>query len=217
MCYRLSIACEIDQRLKETMYEKVTLVQPEFADNEVAAIFDDIRKTKGAKFLTPTWGFFALDIELLKGWWTLTKRLQMTPGSLPKPLLNAISLVCAAEVDCPRCINNHQTHLIEHFNMSVDDVMECLDFENSATLDPMWKDVLRFARKVAFNEGTVDKDFQALRDHGIDDVGIAEIVSMAMLESGMARHAVGVAPFEKGDDWPKDNLPSAFYGENVNR
>ena len=197
--------------------DKVKLVQPDSADDEVAKIFDDIRRTKGPNFLTPTWGFFALDIELLKGWWTLTKRLQMTPGSLPKPLLNAISLVCAAEVDCPRCINNHQTHLIEHFNMSTDDVMECIDFENSTTLDPLWKDVLRFARKVAFNEGTEEADFQALRDHDVDDVGIAEIVSMAMLESGMARHAVGVAPFESGDDWPKENLPSSVYAENVNR
>lgn len=197
--------------------DKVRLVQPDAADDEVAAIFEDIRRTKGANFLTPTWGFFALDIELLKGWWTLTKRLQMTPGSLPKPLLNAISLVCAAEVDCPRCINNHQTHLIEHFGMTMDDVMECLEFETSTKLESMWKDVLRFARKVAFNEGTTDADFQALRDHGIDDVGICEIVSMAMLESGMARHAVGVAPFENGDQWPKDNLPSAFYAENVNR
>ena len=197
--------------------EKVKLIQPDFADDEVAEIFDDIRKTKGANFLTPTWGFFALDIELLKGWWTLTKRLQTTPGSLPKPLLNAISLVCAAEVDCPRCINNHQTHLIQHFGMSTDDVMECMDFENSSTLDPMWKDVLRFARKLAFNQGTEDRDFQALRDHGIDDVGIAEIVSMAMLESGMARHAVGVAPFENGDRWPKENLPSATYAESVIR
>ena len=197
--------------------DKVKLVQPEDANSDVAAIFEDIRQTKGANFLTPTWGFFGLDPELIKGWWILTKRLQMTPGSLPKPLLNAISLVCAAEVDCPRCINNHQTHLIEHFSMTSEDVMECLEFETSNTLDAMWKDVLLFARKVAFNEGTTDTDFQALRDHGIDDVGIAEIVSMAMLESGMARHAVGVAPFENGDDWPKDNLPSAFYAENVNR
>ncbi len=197
--------------------DKVKLVQPDMADPEIAEIFEDIRRTKGPNFLTPTWGFFGLDKELIKGWWILTKRLQMTPGSLPKPLLNAISLVCAAEVDCPRCINNHQTHLIEHFDMTTDEVMDCLDFENCETLDPMWRDVLRFARKVAFNEGTTDEDFERLRGHGIDDVGICEIVSMAMLESGMARHAVGVAPFENGDDWPKDNLPSSFYAENVNR
>ena len=50
------------------MYDKVKLVQPNDASSEVEAIFEDIRKTKGANFLTPTWGFFALDIELLKGW-----------------------------------------------------------------------------------------------------------------------------------------------------
>ena len=195
--------------------DKVQLIQPGSAEGEIAEIFDDICKTKGANFLTPTWGFFALDVELLRGWWTLTKRLQTAPGALPKPLLNAISLVCAAEVDCPRCINNHQTHLIEHFGTSMDDVLECMDFENSSKLEPMWKDGLRFARKVAFNVRTEDRDFQALRDHGIDDLGVAEIVSMAMLESAMASYAVGVAPFENGDRWPNENLPSGSYAESV--
>ncbi|MFN7426324.1 MAG: carboxymuconolactone decarboxylase family protein [bacterium] len=198
------------------MVQKVKLVQPKDATGEVARIFEDIRKTKGDKFLTPTWGFFAQDVELLRHWWGLTKRLQMTEGSIEKTLLNSISLVCAAEVDCPRCINNHQTHLIEHFGMSTDDVMEVLDFENSTKVDERAKAVLRFARKTAFNEPMDASDFAALRSHGITDVGVAEIVSMAMLESGMARHAVGVAQFENGDDWPRDNLPSKTYAENVN-
>lgn len=196
---------------------KVTLVKPEQAKGEIAEIFEDIRRTKGDRYLTPTWGFFALDVDLLRHWWGLTKRLQMQKGDLPQTLLNAISLVCASEVDCPRCINNHQTHLIEHFGMSEDDVAELLDFENSDKVDAKTKAVLRFARKVAFNEGTEPADFQALRDHGVTDRGVAEIVSMAMMESGMARHAVGVAPFEDGDSWPRTNLPSQFYGENVNR
>ena len=198
------------------MVRKVKLVKPAEAEGERAKIFEDIRKTKGANFLTPTWGFFALDIDLLRHWWGLTKRLQMTEGAIPKPLLNSISLVCAAEVNCPRCINNHQTHLIEHFGMTEDDVMEVLDFENSVKLDEKTKAVLRFARKTAFNEPMADADFDALRKHGITDVGVAEIVSMAMLESGMARHAVGVAQFEDGDQWPRENLPSKVYAENVN-
>lgn len=198
------------------MVQKVKLVQPNDATGETAKIFEDIRKTKGANFLTPTWGFFALDIELLRHWWGLTKRLQMTEGAVSKPLLNSISLVCAAEVNCPRCINNHQTHLIEHFGMSEDDVMEILDFENSTKVDEKTKAVLRFARKTAFNQPVGEGDFAALRKHGISDVGVAEIVSMAMLESGMARHAVGVAQFENGDEWPRDNLPSKTYAENVN-
>jgi alkylhydroperoxidase family enzyme len=198
------------------MVQKVRLVQPKDATGEVARIFEDIRRTKGDKFLTPTWGFFAQDVELLRHWWGLTKRLQMTEGAIPKTLLNSISLVCAAEVNCPRCINNHQTHLIEHFGMSVDDVMEVLDFENSTKVDEKSKAVLRFARKTAFNEPMGEEDFAALREHGITDLGVAEIVSMAMLESGMARHAVGVAQFENGDEWPRDNLPSKTYAENVN-
>jgi alkylhydroperoxidase family enzyme len=197
--------------------EKVQLVKPDQAAGEIAEIFEDIRRTKGARFLTPTWGFFALDVDLLRHWWGLTKRLQMVRGDLPETLLNAISLVCAAEVDCPRCINNHQTHLIEHFGMNADDVAELLDFENSDKIDAKTAAVLRFARKMAFNEGVEPADFQALRDNGVSDRGVAEIVSMAMLESGMARHAVGVAPYEDGDSWPRTNLPSAFYGENVNR
>ncbi len=197
--------------------QKVHLVKPNEATGEVAEIFEDIRRVKGPNFLTPTWGFFALDVDLLRHWWGLTKRLQMASGALPKPLLNSISLVCAAEVDCPRCINNHQTHLIEHFGMTEADVVEILNFKTSTKIDAKTKAVLRFARKVAFAEGTTEEDFAELRRHGISDVGVAEIVSMAMLESGMARHAVGVAPYEDGDQWPRDNLPSAVYAANVNR
>ena len=198
------------------MTTKIKLVQPQQANGEVNEIFADIRRVKGDKFLTPTWGFFALDKDLLRHWWGLTKRLQMSDGDLPKPLLNSISLVCAAEVDCPRCINNHQTHLIEHFGLTPDDVADILDFEVSPKVDAKTRAVLRFARKVAFNEGTTEQDFAELRHHGVSDVGVAEIVSMAMLESGMARHAVGVAPFENGDEWPRENLPSTTYAENVN-
>ena len=197
--------------------KKVQLLQPNDAKGEIAEIFEDIRRVKGPNFLTPTWGFFALDVDLLRHWWGLTKRLQMAKGALSKPLLNSISLVCAAEVDCPRCINNHQTHLIEHFGMTEADVVEVLNFEKSTRVDDKTKAVLRFARKVAFAEGTTDEDFQQLRRHGVSDVGVVEIVSMAMMESGMARHAVGVAPFENGDEWPRENLPSQHYAENVNR
>jgi alkylhydroperoxidase family enzyme len=203
-------------KTKEAL-KKVELLKPAEATGEIAEIFEDIRRVKGPNYLTPTWGFFALDVDLLRHWWGLTKRLQMAQGDLPKPLLNSISLVCAAEVDCPRCINNHQTHLIEHFGMTEAEVAETLNFQNSTKVDAKTKAVLRFARKVAFAEGTTDEDFQELRRHGVSDVGVAEIVSMAMLESGMARHAVGVAPFEDGDRWPRENLPSKAYAENVNR
>ncbi len=201
----------------KTTTKKVTLVKPADATGEIAEIFEDIRRVKGENFLTPNWGFFALDADLLRHWWGLAKRLQTDAGksAVPRTLLNSISLVCSAEVNCVRCINNHQTHLIEHFGWTEADVVEVLNFENSTKVDAMTKAVLRFARKVAFAEGTTDEDFAALREHGISDLGIAEIVSMAMLESGMARHAVGVAQFEDCDQWPLENLPSADYAAKM--
>ncbi len=100
--------------------------------------------------------------------------------------------------------------------MSDEDLQDVIDFENSATLDPATRAVLIFARNVAFGHGTTEEDFAELREHGFNDRAIVEIVSMAMLESGMARHAAGVAPFEDGSDWPKENLPSFDYVESVN-
>ena len=100
--------------------------------------------------------------------------------------------------------------------MSDEYVQDVLDFENSSTLAPATKPVLNFARNVAFGYATTEEDFAELRKFGFSDRAVVEIVSMALLESGMARHATGVAPFEDGSDWPKDNLPSSVYGENVN-
>src|SRR5690606_10562453 len=153
--------------------DKITLVKPDQAHGEVAEIFADIRRVKGDRCLTPTCGFFALDVDLLRHWWGLTKGLQTMGGDFPLSLPKRLSLVCASEVDCPRCINNHQTHLIEHFGMSADDVAEILDFENSDKVDARTKAVLRFARKMAFTEGLTDEDFQALRDNGVTDRGVA--------------------------------------------
>ena len=75
--------------------------------------------------------------------------------------------------------------------------------------------MLRFARKVAFNEGTVEADFEALRSHGIDDVGIRNcLYGNVGIRHGAACCRRG--PFENGDE-VRDNLPSKFYGENVNQ
>lgn len=195
--------------------DRIILVKPHEASPEVDAIFEDIRQTKGARYLTPTWGFFALDPILLKHWWGLTKRLQMMDGEVPQKYRNAISLICARDVDCPRCINNHQTHLIDHFQMTEEEVEEILDFENSDVLPEELKAILTFARKVAFAEETTEEDLLALRKHGYGNVAIVEIVSIALLESSMARRAVGVAKFEDGERWPKENVPTETYHKNV--
>lgn len=193
----------------------IRLVKPHEARGEVAEIFEDIKRTKGARYLTPTWGFFAHDPELLKLWWGLQKRLQKTAGAMPKKLMFGIYFILAAEVGCPRCINNAQTHLIDGFGMAPEDVDEMMDFENAESLGDGEKAVLRFTKKVGFGEDTTQADFEALRRNGYGDKEIVEMVSLAILEAGFIRRSFTVAKFEDGENWPRDNMPSEFYGEHV--
>lgn len=194
---------------------RFSLVKPDEADPAVAAIFDDIRKTKGANFLTPTWGFFAHDPELLALWWGLQKRLQKISGEVPKHVMFGITFVCATEVGCPRCINNAQVHLQDQFKLSDEAILELSDFENSTVIPEKEKVAYRFCRKMAFDQPTTEEDFAALRDAGYTERAIVEMISITILESGFIRRARAVAPFEDGASWPKENLPSAAYAQNV--
>jgi alkylhydroperoxidase family enzyme len=194
---------------------RIHLVKPHEATGEVAEIFEDIKRTKGDRYLTPTWGFFAHDVELLRHWWALQKRLQKTAGDIPKKLMFGIYFVLAAEVGCPRCINNAQTHLIESFDMTADEVAAMMDFENADSISDGDKAVLNFTKKVGFGIETTEEDFAALREHGYSDKQIVEMVSLVILEAGFIRRSYTVAKFEDGENWPRDNMPSEFYGEHV--
>ncbi len=194
---------------------RISLVKPAEASAEVAAIYADITATKGAKFLTPTWGFFANDPELLKLWWGLQKRLQKIAGEVPKKVMLGIMFVCASQIGCPRCINNAQVHLQEQLGLSDDEILELADFENSKAIAESEKAVYRFCRKMAFDLPTTEADFAALRAAGYSDRGIVELISLTILESGFIRRSRALAPFEDGAQWPKENLPSATYANNV--
>lgn len=199
----------------EVPAERICLVKPAQASPEVAAIFEDIKATKGAKFLTPTWGFFAHDPELLTHWWGLQKRLQKIAGEVPKKIMFGITFVCATEVGCPRCINNAQVHLQEQFDLSDEEILELSDFENSKVIPEKEKAVYRFCQKMAFDKPTTEADFAALRAAGYSDRAIVEMISITILEAGFIRRARAVAPFEDGSLWPKENLPSSTYASNV--
>ena len=200
--------------MNSTPAERIHLVKPHEATGEVAEIYEDIKRTKGDRYLTPTW-FFAHDVDLLRHWWAIQKKLQKTAGAMPKKLMFGIYFVLAAEVGCPRCINNAQTHLIEAYDMTADDVNAMIDFENADSIPANEKAVLNFTKKVGFGIETTEEDFAALREHGYTDKEIVEMVSLVILEAGFIRRSFTVAKFEDGDQWPRDNMPSKFYGEHV--
>ena len=150
----------------ETQVARIALVKPSQAAPEVAAVYADIKASKGTKFLTPTWGFFAHDPELLRLWWGLQKRLQKNAGEVPKKVMLGIMFVCASEIGCPRCINNAQVQLQDQFGLSDAEIQDLADFEACDRISAAEKAVYRFCLKAAFDRPTSAEDFAALRAAG---------------------------------------------------
>lgn len=196
--------------------ELVKLVKPGTAGPEVQHIYDEICRLRDPRWLGPLLGFFALSPPLLKAWWELQKQLEILDGHVPRELMNKIAMVCAVATDCPRCINFHKSDLIDRLQMDADEVEKLYHFENS-DLPETEKAAYRAARKLTINEPMTDDEFNALRDAGYDDPAIVEIVSVALLESGFARHAHVFARFENGIEWPAQFTPNAEYRKVVNK
>ncbi len=197
-------------------FETFRLVKPDEAESEVSQIYDEICRLKDPRWLGPLFGFFAHVPGLLRGFWELQKRLEVLNGHISRELTNRIAMVCAVASDCPRCVNFHKTDLVHRMELDEHEVEKLHDFEN-ADLPESEKAVFRVARKLTLNEQLTDEEFQALREHGFDEPAIVEIVSVALLEGGFARHASVLARFEDGMDWPAQHTPSAEYRSVIDR
>jgi uncharacterized peroxidase-related enzyme len=195
--------------------DPIRLVKPGKASQEVEQVYDEICRLKDPRWLGPLFGFFAHVPGLLKAWWELQKQLEVLNGRVPRELTNRIAMVCAVATDCPRCVNFHQTDLIDRMKLDAAEVQKLHDFESS-DLPETEKAVFRVARKLTLNEQITDAEFQALRAAGYDDAAIVEIVSVALLEGGFARHASVFARFEDGVNWPARHTPSADYRKVIN-
>jgi AhpD family alkylhydroperoxidase len=194
----------------------VKLVKPGEGGPEVGHIYDEIRRLRDPRWLGPLLGFFAISPPLLKAWWELQKQLELLSGHVSRDLMNKIAMVCAVATDCPRCVNFHKTDLLDRLQFSPEEVVKLNYFENS-DLPETEKAVYRVACKLTINEPVSDEEFQGLRDAGFNDVAIVEIVSLALLESGFARHAHVFARFEDGINRPAEYTPSADYRKVVNK
>ena len=197
-------------------FEVVRLVKPGEGSEEVEKVYEEVCRMKDPRWLGPLFGFFAHVPGLLKAWWELQKQLEVVKGRVPRDLTNRIAMVCAVASDCPRCVNFHKTDLIHRMEMDPEEVEKLHDFEN-ADLPKAEKAVFRVARKLTLNEQMTDMEFRALRESGYDDAAIVEIVSVALLEGGFARHASVFARFEDGMNWPAQHTPSAEYRSVIDR
>lgn len=190
------------------------LVLPQNATGEVKAVYDEITRVEGPQWLVPLWGFFAPVPKLLRLHWDLLRTLEIDEGAVPRHLMSAISLVCAAAAECPRCMNYHQQALIQRLGFSEDYAEALRDFENAPEISDAERATLRFCKKVAFNEEATPEEFLEMRRLYADEQ-ICEMVCVALFEASLARHGAVMAQFEDTHNWPQQNTPSAFYFQHM--
>jgi hypothetical protein len=199
---------------------KITLVKPSQASKEIVEVYDDIVKTRGGKgWLPPIWGFFGKDPAIVKAMWGMIKRLEWTETKTPRYILVATALVGAQEVNCKRCVNFHQTQLIQKEGLTAQQVNRILNFEESyknGSLAEAEYLALKLGECVALAKEFGDQDYESLTKHYSDEQ-IFEIIMAALAESVLSRYGSVMARFDQSDDWPTQFMLSAEYAKVVSK
>jgi AhpD family alkylhydroperoxidase len=82
------------------------LITDEEASPEVAAVFDDIRKTRKSDFINNFWRALAHDPERLKAVWNDLKTV-MGPGEIDPLTKEMIYIAVSVANGCSYCIHSH--------------------------------------------------------------------------------------------------------------
>lgn len=147
---------------------------------ELATLYKDIVASGFGKENVPG-NWFASQGErpdLLSANWAFSQQIIMQ-GQLPATVKQMIIVMVSTHNNCPYCRITHAQGLAA---MGVpEEVVDCLTTDlNLAKVPPLQRGILVFALKVAQAPATVtDEDFDVLRDQGLGNGEIMEIVMLA--------------------------------------
>lgn len=84
----------------------VKLISDDEASDEVRAVFDDIRATRGTDFINNFWRALAHDPATLKATWERLKNV-MGPGVLDPLIKEMIYIAVSTANGCSYCVHSH--------------------------------------------------------------------------------------------------------------
>jgi AhpD family alkylhydroperoxidase len=76
-------------------------------DPRVAAVFDDIRQTRGTDFINNLWRYLAFDPPLLEEVWRDVKRVMATPSALDPKTKEMLYIAVSIANACSYCAHSH--------------------------------------------------------------------------------------------------------------
>ena len=157
----------------------LSLTEEEGASGDVKETFDDIRRVMELPFIPNIHKAVATSPNVLKGTWDVLRNVFLGT-SLPMPLASMILFSIAAAKKCQYCSAVHQ---VTCKTLGVDeDTLAALD-GNLETLTPQRvQAIIKFAQKCALSPQSLNaEDYDEVRNQGISDQELLEIISLAAL------------------------------------
>ncbi len=156
-----------------------TVFEEQDATGEVAEVFDDIKKTLGIPFVTALFKQTGMAPNVAVGTWTVFKRI-FGGTSLPASLATMILYSIAAAKNCQYCATIHQATCR---TLGVDEqTLAALDSDLEALAPRRVQAIIKFAQKCALEpQNLVQEDYTTVRDQGVSDEELMEIIGLAAL------------------------------------
>jgi uncharacterized peroxidase-related enzyme len=146
-------------------------IDPKTADPEAKAAFDLVQTAFGG--IPNLMKMLAIAPNVLRG--IMAFNNEVTSGELETSLVEQVALLASGINECEYCVAVH-VHVGQQAGISRDELICNLQGEAST---PKSQAVLNFTKAVVNNRGKVDEStVNALRDYGLSDKAIVEIVGV---------------------------------------
>ncbi len=155
------------------------IVDEEGAGGDVAQSYDDIKRIMEIPFVPNIHKVVANSPAALAGTWDVLRNVFLQT-SLPMSLASMILFSIAAAKKCQYCSAVHQ---VTCKTLGVEeDTLAALDSNLEALAPQRVQTIVKFAQKCALNpQGLTAADYDAVRDQGIGDQELMEIIALAAL------------------------------------
>jgi uncharacterized peroxidase-related enzyme len=158
---------------------KLSLVEESEATGQVSDIFNDIRSVMEIPFVPNLHKAAAIAPNVLAGTWDALRNVFLQT-SLPMSLASMVMFSIAYAKNCQYCSAVHQ---VTCKTLGVEeDTLVALQEDLSAVAPERVQAIVTFAQKCALTpQDLTAADYDAVRDHGVTDQELAEVIGLAAL------------------------------------
>jgi len=155
------------------------IIDEDKASGEVAEIYEEIQREMGIPFVPNIDKALAISPNALAGKWQALRNVFLQT-SLPTSLAAMILYTVASANRCNYCGSIHK---VTCRTVGIDeDTLAALDGDLAALSPQRVQAIVSFAKKCATDRHNLDEaDFASVREEGVSDEEIVEIVSLAAL------------------------------------